>query len=92
VIVLPSGGNSHTSCEDLLRGATGCCSTVAKELVLCSDVRTARSVGYTGLSSQEGGVAQSRSSRKLERREEKVTLLRKTGSYGLFGASIRGYP
>jgi hypothetical protein len=59
-------------CEDLLGGATGCCSTVAGELVLCSDVRTAWSVVYTGLSSQEGGVAQSRSSRKLERREEKV--------------------
>src|SRR5215211_4858618 len=40
--------------------------------VLCSGGRTARSVGYTGLPSQEGGVAQSRSSRKLERREEKV--------------------
>src|SRR5215210_7521167 len=45
--------------------------------VLCSDGHTARSVGYTGLPSQEGGVAQSRSYRKLERREEKVTLLRK---------------
>src|SRR5215212_12234220 len=29
-------GYSHTCCEDLLRGATGCCSRVATELVLCS--------------------------------------------------------
>jgi hypothetical protein len=27
-------GYSHTCCEDLLRGATGCCSRVARELVL----------------------------------------------------------
>jgi hypothetical protein len=26
----------HTCCEDLLRGATGCCRPVAGELVLCS--------------------------------------------------------
>src|SRR5215212_5867352 len=32
--VLP--GHSHTCCEDLLRGATGCCSRVAGELVLCA--------------------------------------------------------
>src|SRR5215213_1696331 len=42
-------GHSHTCCEDLLRGATGCCSRVAGELVLCSALRTAWSVGYTGL-------------------------------------------
>src|SRR5215218_6178163 len=40
---------SHTCCEDLLGGATGCCSQVAGGLVLCSPVRTARSIDYTGL-------------------------------------------
>src|SRR5215217_2487574 len=32
--ILP--GYRHTCCEDLLRVATGCCSWVAEELVLCS--------------------------------------------------------
>src|SRR5215216_7721356 len=32
-------GYSHTCCEDLLRGATGYCSRVAGELVLCSQER-----------------------------------------------------
>src|SRR5215203_4268633 len=48
-------GYRHTCCEDLLRGATGCCSRVAGEFVLCSALRTARSIDYTGLSSQGGG-------------------------------------
>src|SRR5215218_10932668 len=39
--VLP--GYSHICCEDLLRGATGCYSPVAGELVLCSAARTTRS-------------------------------------------------
>src|SRR5215218_6856993 len=30
------GGVWSVCCEDLLRGATGCCSPVAGELVLCS--------------------------------------------------------
>src|SRR5829696_29258 len=57
--------------------ASGIQGSRKSSFVLCSAARTAPSVGYTGLPSQEGGVAQSRSSRKLERREEKVTLLRK---------------
>src|SRR5215204_3801325 len=47
-------GYSHTCCEDLLRGATGCCSRVAGELVLCSPARAVRTTHYTGLSSQGG--------------------------------------
>src|SRR5215212_8034821 len=38
----------HICCEDLLRGATGCYSPVAGELVLCSAARTTRSTSYTG--------------------------------------------
>src|SRR5215213_145936 len=49
-------GHSHTCCEDLLQRATGCCSRVARELLLCSALRTARSIGYTGLSSQGAGL------------------------------------
>src|SRR5215218_11458390 len=49
-------GYRHTCCKDLLRGAIGCCSRVARELVLCNDLRTARPIGYTGLSSQGGRV------------------------------------
>src|SRR5215212_9056770 len=41
-------GHSHICCEDLLRGATGCYSPVAGELVLCSAARTTRSTSYTG--------------------------------------------
>src|SRR5215203_6764022 len=48
-------GYSHTCCEGLLRGATAGCSRVAGELVLYSSVHTARSVGYTGLSSPRSG-------------------------------------
>src|SRR5215212_5511314 len=49
--------------------ASGIQGSRKSSFVLCSAARTAPSVGYTGLPSQEGGVAQSRSSRKLERRE-----------------------
>src|SRR5215218_1450777 len=45
-------GYSHSCCEDLLRGVTGCCSRVAGEFVLCRRMRTARTIGYTGLSSR----------------------------------------
>src|SRR5919112_4640826 len=41
-------------CVDLLQASTGCCSRVAGELVLCSAALTARSIGYTGLSSRGG--------------------------------------
>src|SRR5215218_8634167 len=34
-----TGIYSSVCCEDLLRGATGCCSRVAGELVLCSPAR-----------------------------------------------------
>src|SRR5918993_233239 len=42
--------HSHACCEDLLRGATGCCSRVAGELVLYSPARLCQPMHYTGLS------------------------------------------
>src|SRR5215203_2943976 len=35
-------GHSHTCCENSLRGATACCSPVARDLVLCSHARLFR--------------------------------------------------
>src|SRR5215217_6553636 len=58
-------GHSHTCCEDLLRGATGCCSRVARELLLCSALRTARSIGYNRTFFTGSRVALSVPSRQL---------------------------
>src|SRR5919112_5429999 len=39
-----TGVYGSVCCEDLLRGATGCCRPVARELVLCSPARLAWSI------------------------------------------------
>src|SRR5215217_1216565 len=57
-------GYSHTCCKDLLRGATGCCSRVAGELVLYSLVRTARSMATQEYRYRGAGVALSGRSQK----------------------------
>src|SRR5215212_3214451 len=49
-IRLATGVYGSVCCEDLLRGATGCCSRVAGELVLCSTSCAYYANLYTGQS------------------------------------------
>src|SRR5215212_7398515 len=64
--------HSHTCCEDLLRGATGCCSRVAGELVLCSLSTAQRHNATQDFVHIGAGVALSNSSgeRRVENRLE----------------------